>query len=162
MEDRSARFTAHPYALLPLRLIVGFGFACHGYAKLVRGPEHFAAILAAIGIPSPEITAWITALLELLGGTAILSGSFIAPLSVPLIVIMLTAMVGVHLRYGFSSVRLLGFSSSGATFGPIGFEINLLYVGGLLALALSREHALSLESWLRGRRSAAAPRSSGP
>jgi len=33
------------WALLPLRLIIGFGFAAHGYAKLNRGPENFAAIL---------------------------------------------------------------------------------------------------------------------
>ena len=143
------RLAARGYALLPLRLIVGFGFAHHGYAKLSRGPDHFAAILAAIHIPSPELTAWVTALLELLGGVAVLSGSLIVPLSVPLIVIMVVAMFGVHLPYGFSSVRLLGISSSGATFGPVGFEINLLYIAGLLVLASSREHAFSLERWLR-------------
>jgi hypothetical protein len=26
---------------LPLRLVIGFGFAAHGYAKLSRGPENF-------------------------------------------------------------------------------------------------------------------------
>ena len=31
------------WALVPLRLVVGFGFAAHGYAKLARGPESFAA-----------------------------------------------------------------------------------------------------------------------
>ena len=40
------------WALLPLRLMVGFGFAAHGYAKLNRGPENFAIILTAIGVPS--------------------------------------------------------------------------------------------------------------
>jgi hypothetical protein len=29
----------------PLRLIVGLGCMQHGYAKLARGPEHFAGIL---------------------------------------------------------------------------------------------------------------------
>lgn len=38
------------WALLPLRLLVGYGFAAHGYAKLVRGPAAFADILAAIGV----------------------------------------------------------------------------------------------------------------
>lgn len=42
------------WQLLPLRLIIGYGFAVHGYAKLARGPANFAAILAAIGIPLPE------------------------------------------------------------------------------------------------------------
>lgn len=30
---------------LPLRLIVGFGFLQHGYAKLARGADGFIAIL---------------------------------------------------------------------------------------------------------------------
>src|SRR5512138_1966859 len=49
--------------LLPLRLMVGFGFAAHGYAKLSRGPENFATILAAIGVPQPHLAAWLTSLL---------------------------------------------------------------------------------------------------
>ena len=34
-----------PLYAIPLRLIVGFGFMEHGYAKLARGTESFAAIL---------------------------------------------------------------------------------------------------------------------
>ena len=30
---------------IPLRLIVGFGFIQHGYAKLARGPEDFIGVL---------------------------------------------------------------------------------------------------------------------
>lgn len=40
---------------IPLRMIIGFGFFAHGYAKLLRGPDHFAGILAAIGMPLPEL-----------------------------------------------------------------------------------------------------------
>ena len=40
---------------LPLRLIVGFGFIAHGYAKLARGPEVFIAILHAIGMPFAHV-----------------------------------------------------------------------------------------------------------
>ncbi len=35
-------------ALLPLRLMIGFGFAAHGYAKLSKGPDGFAAILQTL------------------------------------------------------------------------------------------------------------------
>ena len=38
---------------LPLRLIVGFGFMQHGYAKLARGPEDFISVLHAMGLPVP-------------------------------------------------------------------------------------------------------------
>ena len=135
-------------AILPLRLVVGFGFAAHGYAKLTRGPEQFATILAAIGTPFPHAAAWTTSLLEFIGGVAVMAGAFVVPLTVPLAAIMLTAMLSVHLRYGFSSIRLLSVTAKDAKFGPVGYEINLLYLAGLLTLALAGAGALSVDRWL--------------
>jgi len=140
------------WQLLPLRLVIGYGFAEHGYAKLARGPANFATILTAMGVPFPEPMAWVTSLVELLGGVAMMAGVAVALISVPLIVVMLTAMFGVHVRYGFSSVRLKAFGAAGATFGPVGYELNLLYVAGLVVLALSAATPLSLDAWLNARR----------
>jgi len=136
------------WALLPLRLMIGFGFAAHGYAKLQRGPESFAPILAALGIPAPLLTAWATTLLEFAGGILMMLGAFVVPLSVPLAVVMATAMIGVHLRYGFSSIRLKALSSAGAEFGPVGYEITLLYLAGIATLALGGPGPLSVDRWL--------------
>jgi len=140
------------WALLPLRLVVGFGFAAHGYAKLARGPESFAAILHVMGIPAPGLMAWATSLLEFLGGISLMLGAFVIAFSLPLAVVMLTAMFGVHLRYGFSSIRLQAFSASGAVFGPIGYELNLLYVAALLVLALCGPSPASVDRWLCNRK----------
>jgi putative oxidoreductase len=139
-----------PLALL--RLVVGFGFAAHGYAKLARGPESFALILRAMGIPAPGLMAWATSLLELLGGISLVLGAFVLPLSLPLAAVMLTALFGVHLRYGFSSIRLQAFNASGAVFGPVGYELNLLYVAALVVLALCGPGPLSVDRWLAHRR----------
>jgi putative oxidoreductase len=139
------------WALVPLRLMIGFGFAAHGYAKLSRGPENFAVILSALGVPQPEVMAWATSLLEFVGGIAVMAGAFVVPLSLPLVIVMLTAMFTVHLQYGFSSVRLRAVTASGAEFGPIGYELNLLYIAGLLVLALCGAGRLSVDRWLRCR-----------
>ena len=48
------------YAPLPLRLIVGYGFMAHGYAKLMKGPDAFVAIVHAMGVPEPFFMAWPT------------------------------------------------------------------------------------------------------
>jgi putative oxidoreductase len=145
------RFLDKGWALLPLRLVIGFGFAAHGYAKLTRGPENFAGILTSLGVPQPHLMAWATTLLELLGGISLMLGAFVLPLSLPLAVVMLTAMYSVHLQYGFSSVKLKAVTAMGAEFGPIGYEMNLLYIAGLLTLALAGSGALSVDSWLRSR-----------
>src|SRR6516225_3636837 len=50
------------WPLIPLRLIVGYGFMEHGFAKLAKGPDAFASILQAIGVPAPHFMAWSTIL----------------------------------------------------------------------------------------------------
>jgi putative oxidoreductase len=146
------RLAQQGWTMLPLRLMIGFGFAAHGYAKLSRGPGNFATILAAIGVPMPHLMAWITCLIEFVGGLGVMAGAFVLPLSLPLTVIMLTAMFSVHLQYGFSSIRLKAVTAQGAQFGPIGFEMNLLYIAGLLTLAMGGAGPLSIDRWLAKRR----------
>jgi putative oxidoreductase len=143
-----------PWALLPLRLAIGYGFMAHGWAKLSRGPAGFAALIRHIGLPLPMITAWATTLLELLGGLAILAGAFVPLVGVPLILTMLVAMFRVHLRYGFSSIQTIGLGPDGPLFGPPGYEVNLLYVAGLLALILGGAGGLS---FTRSRRHPVSP-----
>ena len=62
------------WAPVPLRLIVGVGFINHGLAKLARGPEAFATVLHALGVPAPHFMAWVTISTELLGGLAVPMG----------------------------------------------------------------------------------------
>jgi putative oxidoreductase len=136
------------WAMLPLRLIVGYGFMAHGIAKWSRGPENFGRLLHQIGVPLPAMTAWAVTLLEVFGGLAILLGVFVTIASIPLIFSMLVAMFTVQLRYGFSSINTIGLTSSGPQFGPPGYEINLLYIAALVALALLGPGPLSLARWL--------------
>jgi putative oxidoreductase len=136
---------ASSWAPFVLRLIVGYGFMAHGYAKLVRGPEIFAATLQAIGVPSPHLMSWITILVELLGGLAVLLGAFVTIATLPLAVILIVAMFTVHLRYGFSSIKLQAVTAAGPQFGPPGYECNLLYLACLTALVLGGNGSLALD-----------------
>lgn len=141
MPDTYAR---KEWTLLLLRLVVGFGLASHGYAKLARGPEHFADLLSALHIPFPAIAAWATAILEFAGGIGVMAGWALPVVAIPLSVILLTAMATVHWQYGFSSVRLTGITPAGATFGPIGVELDLLYLAALAVLAIGGPGRLAL------------------
>src|SRR5262252_1551805 len=136
------------WALLPLRVIVGVGFLAHGMAKLHRGPEKFAKLLQLMGAPSPLATAWLVTALEVLGGIAIVLGAFVLLASIPLFISMVVAMLTIHVHYGFSAVNTIGLTATGPVFGPPGYEINLLYIVGLLALAFSGPSALSVDQLL--------------
>lgn len=144
----SSSTAAAGWAPLPIRLIVGFGFLAHGYAKLSRGPESFGVVLQTLGVPEPQALAWLTTLVELVGGGAVLAGAFIPLVSVPMAIVLLTALFTVHSQYGFFSVKFAEVTAEGIRFGPVGYEIILLYLAGLATLAVGGPGRLSLETVL--------------
>jgi putative oxidoreductase len=146
--------TLQRWSALPLRLIVGYGFIAHGYAKFMNGPDHFAASLQGLGVPAPHLMAWATIALELLGGFAVLVGANIPLVSIPLTVILLVAVFTVHLPYGFSSIKLRAVTAAGPQFGPPGYETDLLYIAALATLILGGSGPFALDARLpRDRRS---------
>jgi putative oxidoreductase len=133
---------------IPIRLIVGFGFMEHGFAKIAHGPENFANILHALGVPFPAFMTWATIAIELLGGLAVFIGAFVPLVSVPMIVVLLVAIFTVHTPNGFSSIKLLSVDGSGAHFGQPGYETDLLYMAGILALVMGGAGPFALDRLL--------------
>lgn len=134
---------------VPLRLIVGIGFMNHGLAKLWRGPEAFATVLHALGVPAPHFMAWLTILTELFGGFAVFVGAFVTLVSLPMTVLLLVAIFTVHLPFGFRSIKLLGVTATGPQFGKPGFETNLLYIACLAALVLGGPGPWAVDNLVR-------------
>ena len=149
------RFPIARWAPVPLRLIVGYGFMEHGFAKLARGPDAFPAILQALGVPAPHLMGWLTIGVEIFGGLFVLLGALIPLASIPMAAVLLVAMITVHLPYGFSSIKLQAVTAAGAQFGPPGFETNLLYLACLAALVLGGSGPLAIEGLLAKRREVA-------
>ena len=100
----------------------------------------------------PFLLAWLTTLVELIGGFAVLIGAFIPVVSLPMAVVLLTALVTIHLPYGFFSVKLVEVTASSTKFGPVGYEIILLYLASLAALVLGGAGPLSIDQWRSIRR----------
>jgi putative oxidoreductase len=136
---------------IPIRLIVGFGFMQHGYAKLARGPEDFIGVLHAMGVPAAHLAGWATIMVELIGGFLIFIGAFVPLATPPMIFLLLVAIFTVHLPNGFSSIKLQSFDAAGAHFGQPGYETDLLYLGGLIALCFGGAGSLSIDGFLRRR-----------
>src|ERR1700746_47320 len=147
--DLISRSPIARWAPIPLRLIVGYGFMEHGFAKLSKGVDSFAAILQAMGVPDPHFMARLTIHTELLAGFAVVRGAFVAIVSLPMAAVLLVAMLTVHLPYGFSSIKLLSVTAGRAQFGPPGYELDLLYLACLAALVFGGSGPMAIDGLFR-------------
>ena len=124
----------------------------HGFAKLSRGPDAFAAILHALGVPAPHFMAWVSILTELLGGLAVLVGAFVTLASIPMAILLLVAVFTVHLPNGFSSIKLVEVTAAGPQFGPVGYEVHLLYLACLAGLVLGGAGPFAFDAYFQTRK----------
>ncbi len=147
------------WASLPLRLVLGMGFAYHGFPKLFSSEGHagFVGMLQNIGVPAPGLMSWVVGLVEFVGGLALIAGAFVAIVSILGILNMLVALFTVHLPNGFNFMNIIGTTASGPSFGMPGYEVNLLYIAGFLALFLAGAGTLSLDTLLARRREVVPP-----
>ncbi len=136
---------------VPIRLIVGYGFFEHGYAKFSRGADGFIGILHAMGMPFAHLLGWATIVVEVLGGLMILVGALVPLATVPMIIVLLVAIFTVHLPNGFPSIKLMSYDAMGAHFGQPGYETDLLYMAGLLALCFGGAGPYSVDGYVRSR-----------
>ncbi len=122
------------WATIPLRLAVGIIFAAHGWQKFSGGLDGVARFFGSVGIPLPEVSAFIVAFVELVGGIGLIVGFFTRYWALLLSIVMIVAIFTVKLQGG-----LLG---SG---GRPGYELDLALLAGCLALLLTGPGPISLE-----------------
>src|SRR5258708_15865706 len=104
--DLISRSAIARWAPLPLRLIVGYGFMEHGFAKLSRGLDAFPAILQALGVPVPHLMGWLTIAVEIFGVLAVLLGAAVPLASLPMAAVLLVAIFSAPPPYASCEIRL--------------------------------------------------------
>ncbi|SFD85837.1 putative oxidoreductase [Actinopolyspora alba] len=112
-------------ALLLGRVVLGIVFIAHGMQKFTQwGISGTTESFAGMDIPAPGVSAWFAALVETLGGIALILGVALPLAGVLLAAVMLGALFFVHLSQGF-------FTSGG------GYEYVLVLAAAALALGFS-------------------------
>jgi putative oxidoreductase len=122
-----------------VRIIVGIIFAAHGYQKFfVYGMDGAIGAFTQMGVPAPNITAPLVAVVELGGGIALILGLLTRLAAFALAIDMFVAVVLVRLKGGF--------------FMPNGAEFEILLCLASVALVISGAGALSVDEAIARRR----------
>ena len=88
-------------ALLIARIGLGIVFIAHGWQKFDEtGVDGVAAGFGKMGVPAPELAAYYSTFVELIGGVLLLVGAFTAVAGVLLVLDMLGALLFMHIDKG--------------------------------------------------------------
>ena len=120
--------------LLFIRLILAYGFYTPAMLKW-QDIGSIAEWFKGLGIPFPELNAYLSTSTEIAGVVLLLLGLLTRFISIPLIFVMMVAIVTVHVGNGFEA-------------GNNGFEIPLYYILMLLVLLINGAGKFSLDNFL--------------
>lgn len=107
--------------LLFMRIGVGAIFIAHGWSKL-QDIAGTTAFFQSINIPMPEIFAWVVALVELVGGIALVLGLWVKLVGLLLAIIMAVAIINVKWPAG-------GFGASEYEFVLLMVNLGFMFTG---------------------------------
>ncbi|WP_044748879.1 DoxX family protein [Bacillus alveayuensis] len=123
---------------LILRITLGIIFLVHGIVKFQSGIDNIAGWFSSIGLPG--LMAYGVALLEVVGGIALILGIGTRVVSVLFALLMVGAIVKVKLAAGF-----LGNGEMA------GWEFDLALLAMSIYLVLSEQQPLSVDRWIKDR-----------
>ena len=131
------------WALLFLRIALGAIFVAHGSQKIfVFGHAGVAGFLTTLGVPLPNISAYLLMAAEFGGGILLLLGLLTRIAALSILIAMLVALFEVHLSKGF--------------FLPEGFEYVFMLIFSSLALLIAGGGRFAIDPLIFGKKLPAA------
>lgn len=126
-------FKKYEIGTLILRVVLGLTFFIHGLAKFQGGIGNTAGWFDSIGIPG--FMAYIVALIETVGGIAMILGLGTRVVSILFAIVLLGAILTVKLAAGFIGNGQMA-----------GYELDLLLIAISIFLAINGSKMYSIDS----------------
>ena len=127
------------YAPLVVRVLGGVVMAAHGWQKLQGGPANFGQALAGLGVPLPELMAYLVTFVELIGGILLIIGLLSRLAALLLTIDLVMAILLVKVNIGLLSPT----DGSG-----VGAELELGLIAGFLVVLLAGPGRVSVDQVL--------------
>jgi putative oxidoreductase len=127
------------YAPLVVRVLAGVIMAAHGWQKLQGGPSGFGQALAGLGVPLPQLMAYVVTLVELIGGVLLIVGLLSRLAALLLTIDLVMAILLIKVNIGLLSPT----DGSG-----VGAELELALIAGFLVVLLAEPGRLSVDQAL--------------
>ena len=89
--------------LLILRVFIGAALLTHGWGKMFGGLEGFTQAVAGMGIPLPQVSAFLAAFAESFGAILLAIGLLTRPAAFLIVATMAVAIFGAHKGQPFSA-----------------------------------------------------------
>lgn len=140
---RFQSYTPRDWALLILRLGLGITLIVHGYPKLLdAGPMAFARYLRIQHFPAPLLSAWFMAIVELIGGIALVAGIQVTWAG------WAAALERILIGWFFKMGRGVAFIAARG----VGWEFDFVLFCMAVAIALLGPGAVTLQAIVKRRR----------
>jgi putative oxidoreductase len=141
--DNLAIRTGDAWALAG-RVLVGLLFLMNGWPRLMSGGvSGFGRYLASLGFPAPDFFAWLSTVIEIVGGVTLILGVATRYSALLLLLYVVIATVVAH--------RYWQYPAAAQTAQYFNLIKNLAIMGGLVLLFITGAGRFSVDGWLRRR-----------
>ncbi len=140
--DNLAIRTGDAWALVG-RVLLGWLFFINAWPRLIGGPGGFAKYLASLGVPAPELMAWVSRHLRVRSRHGLILGfaTRYAALAIAVSTVMTILLAHRYWEYPAAAQMAQYFN----------FLKNLAIIGGLILLFVTGAGRFSVDGWLRKR-----------
>jgi putative oxidoreductase len=140
--DSLAIRTGDAWALVG-RVLVGWLFFINAWPRVTGGTAGFAKYLASLGVPAPELMAWVATFIEVIGGAALILGVATRYAALALVVYTIVTIALAHRYWEYPAAAQMA--------QYFNFLKNLAITGGLILLFVTGAGRFSVDGWLRKR-----------